>query len=333
LIRDETRAKALHALGILIYRHTNYAGDCWTVARARLNESLGIYRRLGDEPRVATVLQELGPIVAELGDLVAARTFLDESLEIGRRSGHEPGIARSLIYLGVSCLTAGDHTSARAYLEESLEIFRRLDDKFWINACLVHLGYVDCEEGHHAEARSRFLQMAETAPLAQFPWGATYALEGFARLATAEGLAARALRLGGATAALRQTYGVAIGPSRQVAFRRALGPSWQALDKEKCRTAFEEGRAMTLKAAIAFALNEPPEKAKKRPVDASRSRLTPREVEVLSLVAEGLSDAEVAEKLYVSPRTVGGHLRCAYGKLGVKSRTAAIKKARELGLI
>jgi DNA-binding NarL/FixJ family response regulator len=54
---------------------------------------------------------------------------------------------------------------------------------------------------------------------------------------------------------------------------------------------------------------------------------------VLSLVAEGLSDAEVAEKLYVSPRTVGGHLRGAYGKLVVKSRTAAIKKAGELGLI
>jgi ATP/maltotriose-dependent transcriptional regulator MalT len=328
-IRDETRAKALHALGILIYRHTNYAGDCWTVARARLDESLAIYRRLGDEARVATVLQELGPIVAELGDLAAARSFLDESLEIGRRSGHEPGIARSLIYLGVSCLTGGDHTSARAYLTESLETFRRLDDKFWINACLVHLGYVDCEEGDHVAARSRFLQMAETAPLAQFPWGATYTLEGFARLAAAEGQATRALRLGGATAALRQTYGVAIGPSRQVAFRRALGPAWQALDEEECRTVFEEGRAMTLEEAIAYAL----EKAEKRPGDPSKSRLTPREVEVLSLVAEGLSDAEVAEKLYVSPRTVGGHLRGVYGKLGVKSRTAAIKKAGELGLI
>ena len=86
---------------------------------------------------------------------------------------------------------------------------------------------------------------------------------------------------------------------------------------------------MTLEEAIAYAL----EKAEKRPGDPSNSRLTPREVEVLSLVAEGLSDAEVAEKLYVSPRTVGGHLRGVYGKLGVKSRTAAIKKAGELGLI
>jgi tetratricopeptide (TPR) repeat protein len=199
LIRDETRAKALHALGILIYRHTNYAGDCWTVARARLNESLGIYRRLGDEPRVATVLQELGPIVAELGDLVAARTFLDESLEIGRRSGHEPGIARSLIYLGVSCLTAGDHTSARAYLEESLEIFRRLDDRFWINACLVHLGFVDCEEGDHAAARSAVHGDDRSSSLLRFPLG-RYVLVGGLRPPGPRPKVRRprALRLGGA---------------------------------------------------------------------------------------------------------------------------------------
>jgi DNA-binding NarL/FixJ family response regulator len=154
-------------------------------------------------------------------------------------------------------------------------------------------------------------------------------LEGFARLAAAEGQAARALRLGGATAVLRQTYGVAIGPSQQAAFRRALESAWQALREEEATAAWEQGRAMTLEQALAFALG----KAEKRREGTPKSRLTPREAEVLSLVAEGLSDAEVAEKLYVSPRTVGGHLRGAYRKLGVKSRTAATRKAGELGLI
>ena len=328
-IRDETRAKALHALGILIYRHTNYAGDGWTVARSRLEESLEIYRRLGDEPGVAAVLRELGPIVAELGDLAAARSHLDESLEIGRRSGHEPGIARTLLYLGVSCLTGCDHPSARAHLEESLGIFRRLDDRFWINACLVHLGYVDCEEGDLVAARSRFMQMAEASPLSQFPWGATYWLEGFARLAAAEGQAARALRLGGATVALRRFYGVSIGPSRQAAFGRTLETARKALGENEGEAAWEEGRAMTLEEALGFAMEEPG----KKPAPTPGSLLTAREFETLALVAEGLSDAQVAEKLYVSSRTVGGHLGGAYRKLGVKSRTAAINKVRELGLL
>ena len=51
--------------------------------------------------------------------------------------------------------------------------------------------------------------------------------------------------------------------------------------------------------------------------------LTPREVEVLGLVAQGLTDVQVAEKLYLSPRTVGSHLSAIYGKLDVNSRTAA----------
>ena len=85
---------------------------------------------------------------------------------------------------------------------------------------------------------------------------------------------------------------------------------------------------MTLEQTLSLAFEGPT-----RPSRSSSGLLSERESEVLSFVAEGLSDAQVAEKLYVSPRTVSGHLRGAYRKLGVKSRTAAVKKARELGLI
>ncbi|MGN6756044.1 MAG: response regulator transcription factor, partial [Thermomicrobiales bacterium] len=60
--------------------------------------------------------------------------------------------------------------------------------------------------------------------------------------------------------------------------------------------------------------------------------LSAREVEVLRLVAQGLSDAQVAERLYLSPRTVGTHLRAVYNKLGVDNRTAAAHWAAEHGL-
>lgn len=61
--------------------------------------------------------------------------------------------------------------------------------------------------------------------------------------------------------------------------------------------------------------------------------LTPREVEVLRLVAEGLTDGQVAERLYISPRTVGRHLGSIYKKLGVPSRAAAARRAVEHSLI
>jgi len=63
------------------------------------------------------------------------------------------------------------------------------------------------------------------------------------------------------------------------------------------------------------------------------ARLTSREVEVLGLVATGLTNAQVAKELFLSPRTVQRHLNSIYHKLGVSSRTAATRFAVEYGLV
>ena len=62
---------------------------------------------------------------------------------------------------------------------------------------------------------------------------------------------------------------------------------------------------------------------------ASTYGLTAREFEVLRLVAQGLTDPQVAEKLVISPHTVNSHLKAIYGKLGVSSRSAATRYAIE----
>lgn len=59
------------------------------------------------------------------------------------------------------------------------------------------------------------------------------------------------------------------------------------------------------------------------------TKLTAREVEILPLVAQGLTDAQVAEKLIISPRTVNWHLSVIYSKLDVSSRSAATRFAME----
>ncbi len=61
--------------------------------------------------------------------------------------------------------------------------------------------------------------------------------------------------------------------------------------------------------------------------------LTQREVEVLRLVSEGLTDAEIAEQLYISPRTVMAHVSNLLGKLNAANRTAASRIAVERELI
>jgi DNA-binding CsgD family transcriptional regulator len=61
--------------------------------------------------------------------------------------------------------------------------------------------------------------------------------------------------------------------------------------------------------------------------------LTARQVEVLSLVGEGLTNAELADRLYLSVRTVDHHVAAILGKLGVAGRREAIRKGRELGIL
>lgn len=61
--------------------------------------------------------------------------------------------------------------------------------------------------------------------------------------------------------------------------------------------------------------------------------LSQRELEVLRLIDEGLANKEIAQKLSLAPATVKAHIRNLYGKIAAKSRTEALSKARQIGLI
>jgi ATP/maltotriose-dependent transcriptional regulator MalT len=74
-----------------------------------------------------------------------------------------------------------------------------------------------------------------------------------------------------------------------------------------------------------------------RPAAGSgRSQIEPlsgREIEVLRLIAAGLSNQEIAGRLIIAPGTVKRHINNIYGKLGVQSRTQAVARGREIGLL
>jgi DNA-binding NarL/FixJ family response regulator len=115
-----------------------------------------------------------------------------------------------------------------------------------------------------------------------------------------------------------------------------------ALGEAPFAAALAEGRRMTLEQAVASALALPVPVARAaattgatagRPAAGYPAGLTEREVEVLRLVTRGLTSAQVAEQLVVSPVTVSTHLRNIYGKIGVNSRAAAARWAVEHGMV
>jgi DNA-binding NarL/FixJ family response regulator len=90
---------------------------------------------------------------------------------------------------------------------------------------------------------------------------------------------------------------------------------------------------MTMEQAIAEAMHSAVADAPVGTAPHGPDDLSPREREVLSLVAQGLSDAQVADRLVMSPRTVNAHLTTVYRKLGVNSRGAATRYALDHKLV
>ena len=168
-------------------------------------------------------------------------------------------------------------------------------------------------------------------------------LEGLACDAGARGEAERAARLFGAAQALREATGVPLEPAMHALAEPYLVGARSQLDESAWTAAWEEGRAMSMEAAFEYALSEEepstitssaaPTEQLSTPVSEHPAGLTPREVEVLGLVAEGLTNPQVAQRLFLSPRTVQRHLNSVYRKLGVSSRTAATHLALEHDLL
>jgi DNA-binding CsgD family transcriptional regulator len=93
--------------------------------------------------------------------------------------------------------------------------------------------------------------------------------------------------------------------------------------------AWSDGRATEMERAVEHAV-EPREPSGP---PAHPAGLSAREVEVLRLVASGMTSAQVARELFISPNTVNRHLGSIYGKLGVSSRAAAARFASEHNLV
>jgi DNA-binding NarL/FixJ family response regulator len=101
-----------------------------------------------------------------------------------------------------------------------------------------------------------------------------------------------------------------------------------SLTQEQLDEAWAAGSALPLQAAIAEALgdDDPPLGSASAPPEtrpAAEFDLTPRELEVLQLLADGLSDREIGEALFIAPRTASFHVTNMLRKLDVDSRTAA----------
>jgi len=161
-------------------------------------------------------------------------------------------------------------------------------------------------------------------------------LEGLAVVVVAQGELVWATRLWGAAENHRDVIGAPLPPVERPAYQHNIDAARSQLGDKTFAAAWAEGRTMTPEQALAAqssAVIPQPASAQQstlspaKPSPTYPDGLTTREVEVLRLLAQGMTDAHIAEQLVISPRTVNNHLTSIYQKIQVSSRSAATRYA------
>jgi len=233
-------------------------------------------------------------------------------------------------------LSEGDHVRAITFFEESLALNRELGDSWDASICLTFLGIIALEQGDPERAETLYVDDMRLLQRLGDKTGISYGLRGMACAASLRGDAARAVRLWGAAEAVSRAIGLPLSPFDRVHpdYEGMLAATRSGLGESAWEAARAEGGAMSPEEAVEYALGtEETGAPSPRETTASSTLLSEREAEILALVAEGLTNPQMAERLYLSPRTVGQHLRSIYRKLGVPSRAAAVREASERGLV
>ena len=326
------RGKALHAVGVLAFLQGDHAR-----AAEALAEADALYREAGNDYGAAFALNRLGTLALHAGDHQRADATFARAEGLIRAVGDADGIAAVLGQLGYAALVRGDHEGAFARLEESLAHYRAHGSKLGSGRVLIHLGRTFAARGEFGRALPL---LKEALALTTEVGNRGYQAEGLEALAAAVARAGdpqRAARLWGAAAAMRAAIGAPLPPADRSWYDDELATLERRLGQEAFVAAMEAGRLLTPDEAITEAatvdIDPGGTAASNRTPSAETVGLTPREIEILRLLAAGLTNVEIAEALFISPRTASTHVGNIFGKIGVSSRSAAAAYAHRHGLV
>jgi predicted ATPase/DNA-binding CsgD family transcriptional regulator len=326
------RATVYRWLGLFTYLQ----GDN-VAARTAYEQSLALFRQLGDKDGIAESLLYLGDIAAFQGDAVAAhscraaaRPCYEESLVGLREQNDQWKIAHTLNLLGEMARAEDDYDAARSFYEESLAIRRELGDVRGIGASLHNLTYVANYQGDYQRAAMFFEESLALFQKLGSKQGILCSLEVLAGVIKGIGQPERAARLMGAVEALYKAFHIRLNYVDQVEHDRYVAAARAQLDEATFAAAWAEGQAMTMEEAIAYALvgskfssstEQPaPATAALRAAKQRFGGLTAREREVAVLVAQGKSNRDIAEMLVIELKTVEAHVTRILNKLGFDNR-------------
>ncbi len=334
-------------------------------ARAGAAEGLAIAERLDDRLFPPLFRAVLGGVATEQGHYDEARTMLTEALEQARELAN-PAALTTVHYLGGLDYAEGKGADAAVHAEEALLIFRAWDFAWFVSLAASAVGRAAILQGNLVHAEEAFREAEEAARKCGNPRaigtsllgrsslalardedpvpfayealsvfaeaddlvGAPEALELVGALNAGAGAHEQAARLLAAASALRIRAGARRYPVLEPAYQEALDVARVGLG-DAFEDVWSAGEKLSLAEAAAYAMRA--RGVRGRP-SAGWTSLTPTEIEVVRLVAEGLTNPQIGERLFISRGTVKVHLSHIFAKLAVSTRSelAAAATRREV---
>jgi non-specific serine/threonine protein kinase len=305
------------------------------IALPLVESGLDLARRL-KEPRLrARLLYARAYARNAEGDPERAASDISEALQLLRQAGDPLQTGQMLGNLGYGQLSAGDLDAARGHLAEALDIARTLNNRIGLVYGTFNLGLAKYLDGSPQAAGILFAESLDLARRTGARAQAAYALLGLALAGHGGDGPGWAARLHGAADQVLADLGETLEPLEarlagqdRERLRAAMGDA--AFDAE-----YAAGRTLNapqvlamLKSAGTAARQAPPTES-----GEAETRLTPRELDVLRLVAQGLSNPDIARRLVLSEHTIHRHLANILHKLGLSSRAAAAAWGVRTGLV
>lgn len=320
-------ALSFHCLGTAAF----YQGE-YERAQLMLGDCLQSFKKANDPYFIAEAYRRLADVFFAQGDDALTEQFIGECLALVQRMGTKWGIAWGLSILGQVALHHGEYAQARALLEECLAIHKEVWDQKGIAQATALLAKVAAAQQDYVAARALYKECLEVALKVGDKWFIAAHLEGLGETVANRGEDAWATRLWGAAEKLRQEIGAPMPQVARANYERMVAKVRANLGESRFNVLLAEGKEMSPQQAL-VSQSPLPVMQQESLTSLETVVLTRRELEVLRLMAHGLTNAQIAEQLGISHATVNAYLRSIYSKMSVSSRTAAMRYAIDHRLI
>jgi predicted ATPase/DNA-binding CsgD family transcriptional regulator len=316
--RTVARARALWSLSWLRLQRGEHES-----ALPSIDESRAIAEACGDRSGLAQALFVRGLCCFRRGDADAAQSDWERALPLFRELGEEAMVVRVLVHLGKLAHRDGDLKRSCIIIEEALTLARAGDLKMVTALALGALGIVAEQEGDAERSAALYGERLALYHELGIPRGVAESISLIARLARRRRQLEQAACLFGAASVLREQSGSSwYDEMDYLDLEEELSALRSRLPDAAFQSAWGRGRAMPADDAIDLALRAFMS-ARDELASPPPAGMTPRELEVLRLLAAGKSNRQIAEAIFLSSRTVERHVANIYRKIDVHNRSEA----------